>query len=95
MDIDGDLVGDAKAQLAVIDKMERSKPVSAVGKRLGVQDRITRAEAAGLFVHELPYAISTRAAGNGRVLPRPPDRFLQTWPATLSGRRSRVFFPWI
>jgi hypothetical protein len=53
VDIDGDLVGDAKAQLAVIDRMERSKPVSAVGKRLGVQDRITRAEAAGLFVHEL------------------------------------------
>ena len=53
VDIDKNLVDDAKTQLAVIDKIERSKPVSAIGRKLGVADRITRAEAAGLFVHEL------------------------------------------
>lgn len=53
VELDGDLVGDAKAQLAVIDRIERSKPDSSLGRKLGVADRITRAEAAGLFLHEL------------------------------------------
>ncbi|MEW6665489.1 MAG: tetratricopeptide repeat protein [Thermodesulfobacteriota bacterium] len=51
--LDKDLVEDAKAQLAVIDRIERSRPDSPIGRKLGVADRITRAEAAGLFVHEL------------------------------------------
>jgi tetratricopeptide (TPR) repeat protein len=53
VDIDRDLVGDAKTQLAVIDKIERSRPGSTIGRKLGVADRMTRAEAAGLFLHEL------------------------------------------
>ncbi|MBN1101775.1 MAG: hypothetical protein JXL84_00020 [Deltaproteobacteria bacterium] len=53
VNIDKDLVEDAKAQLTVIDRIEKSRPVTAIGRRLGIADRISRAETAALFVHEL------------------------------------------
>jgi tetratricopeptide (TPR) repeat protein len=50
---DKSLVVEAKTQLAVMDRIERSKPVSGVGKRVGLADRMTRAEAAALLIYEL------------------------------------------
>jgi tetratricopeptide (TPR) repeat protein len=44
---------EAEGELRIIEKIEEGKPVSAFGKQVAVQERITRAETAALLMHEL------------------------------------------
>jgi len=47
------LVGEADGQLRLVQKIERAMPGSEVGKKLALQEKITRADAAAIFVQEL------------------------------------------
>lgn len=47
------LVGEADEQLRLVQKIERAMPGSKVGKKLALQEKITRADTAAIFVQEL------------------------------------------
>ncbi|PKN28224.1 MAG: hypothetical protein CVU64_14400 [Deltaproteobacteria bacterium HGW-Deltaproteobacteria-21] len=51
--INGSLVPEARNELLILKRMESAKPLSDFGRRLVVKERITRAEVAALFFHEL------------------------------------------
>lgn len=50
--LNGALVEEAREEIRVIERIEVSKPVSSFGRTVALQERITRAETAALFVHE-------------------------------------------
>lgn len=47
------LVPEAQHELNVLKKIESARPFSEIGRRLAVEERLTRAEMAALFFHEL------------------------------------------
>ncbi len=53
LDIDKGLVGEADREYALMQKIERAMPGSSIGKQIAIQDSITRADLAALFIHEL------------------------------------------
>jgi tetratricopeptide (TPR) repeat protein len=53
LDIDKGLVEEADREYALMQKIERAMPGSSIGKQIAIQDSITRADLAALFIHEL------------------------------------------
>ncbi len=53
LQINGSLVPEARNELLILQRMESAKPVSDLGRKLVVKERVTRADVAGLFFHEL------------------------------------------
>lgn len=48
-----DHIADADAQLKYLQKVEETKPTTEAGKKIALVDRLTRADAAALFIEEL------------------------------------------
>lgn len=53
VEIGKSLVREARSELRILEKIEGAEPISELGRRLAVEERVTRAEMAGLFFHEL------------------------------------------
>jgi len=53
LDLDKGLVEEADKEYALMQKIERAMPGSTIGKQIAIQDSITRADLAALFIHEL------------------------------------------
>ena len=53
LDLDKGLVEEADREYALMQKIERAMPGSSIGKQIAIQDTITRADLAALFIHEL------------------------------------------
>ncbi len=53
LDLDKGLVEEADREYALMQKIERAMPGSTIGKQIAIQDSITRADLAALFIHEL------------------------------------------
>jgi len=53
LDLDKGLVEEADREYALMQKIERAMPGSSIGKQIAIQDSITRADLAALFIHEL------------------------------------------
>jgi tetratricopeptide (TPR) repeat protein len=53
LDMNRDFVGEASAEWAVIQKIQRAAPGSEIGKKIALIDRIDRADVAALFDQEL------------------------------------------
>ena len=53
LDLDKGLVEAADREYALMQKIERAMPGSTIGKQIALQESITRADLAALFIHEL------------------------------------------
>jgi len=53
LDIDKGFIVEAKGQLKILKKIEKTLPKSELGRRVAVQDHVTRAEMAALLIQEL------------------------------------------
>lgn len=53
LEIKKSLVSETRSELEILKKIESAKPVSSIGRRLAVEERVTRAELAALLFHEL------------------------------------------
>ena len=64
---------DADRQLKLVQRVERAMPGTEVGKKLALQEKITRADAAAVFVHELNldkiYGREKKGLSNEKALP--------------------------
>jgi len=69
LDLDRGYVGQADARWKLVQKIQRAMPTTATGRKIALFDRITRAEAAALFMEELRidelYARLTPKASDG------------------------------
>lgn len=53
LDLDTDFVAEADREYALVQRIERAMPGTAVGKKIALLDSITRADVAALFIEEL------------------------------------------
>lgn len=53
LETNNSLVSDTRNELGVLKQIESARPISDFGRRLVVEERVTRAEAASLLLHEL------------------------------------------
>jgi hypothetical protein len=53
LDLNKEYVGEANQEWALVQKIQRAAPETKIGKRIAFLDRITRADAAALFIEEL------------------------------------------
>jgi hypothetical protein len=65
VEIGKSLIPEAQKELGILKKIESAKPLSEIGKRLAVEERVTRAELAALFLHELGITDILRREGPG------------------------------
>jgi hypothetical protein len=73
--INKNLVGQADEQMKLVQKIQRAMPGTEVGKKLTLQEKITRADCAAIFVHELRLEKVFENAGRpkGQQRPLPED----------------------
>jgi len=68
LEINDGLVSEARNELFILKRMASARPVSAFGKRLVAKERVTRADAATLFLHELQVKDVLKKEAPGAVL---------------------------
>jgi tetratricopeptide (TPR) repeat protein len=62
-------VGQADEQLRLVQKIQRALPGTEVGRKIALQEKITRADCAALFIHEL--LLEKVYEKNKKLSPRP------------------------
>ncbi len=82
MDLNGPFVNEADEQLKIVHKIQRALPGSGVGKRLALRDKITRADASAIFVHELRLERTFLKAGR-------PAQVIKNIPSDIDGHPLR------
>lgn len=73
VDLGTSLVPEARNELRILRKMESAKPLSSIGRRLAVEERVTRAEMAALLFHELSVLDILKIQGPAKPRKPVPD----------------------
>ena len=96
LDLDRGYVGQADARWKLVQKIQRAMPSTTMGRKLALVERITRAEAAALFVEELKiddfYPRLKPKPSNTAFKDRVPERLAagQTPAADITGHPLRA-----